>query len=618
MSTPRPTVPGNPGVLGVHPPNRAAFPLATTSPTSTALSTATEVWPDRSSPVSWGTWRPGEFRTAECPEGRLLVVGNCLADDARMRADLSAALRGNRPELVTGWPGSYLAVVLTGHELVAFVDLAGQHPLYFHPGGPTVYGTSPGRTAAAAGLGSHLDPHVALADIFCAAVPGLTRNRAPIAGLRKVEAGEALHVSAAGSVTIRAYEPDRRDERMSFADCALRLRDALDVAVTTRMAESGPVSADFSGGLDSTSIAFLAAGHREEPLPVFAYHHPDAPADDLDHALRNAGSGRNLRLEVVRGTADTLAYQHLSTAVPDGLPDFAVTVRERNRLRLRRIAAAGGRVHLGGEGADALLVAPPAYLGDLAGTGAIGRLLADSRAWARLRHDSPTRVVHRALRLSRTPMRHALREFARQLRRGDARQPGWVDAISWWPAPGLESRWLTAAARRSLADFLDEHAASAEGTARTGAADRTARHDLHRSGTVQRQLGELARPYGVWPQAPFLDNDVIRACTALPAYRRAAGTAFKPLLRAAVHGRVPSAAIARQTKGNYLSEEYRGVRLAAAGLRALLRDSRLADLRLIEPRAVVDSVDRAIAGAGTPFPALNRLIAYDLWLGSLA
>jgi len=621
----RPVAGASPGVLGVHPGvhpgagsggEPGARPVRATPPLP---ADAAGVWPDRASPVAWGPWRPGEFRTARCPEGRLLVVGNCLVDDDRLRSDLSAALRAGRPELVTGWPGSYLAVVVTERGLTAFVDLAGQYPLYFHAGGgAVVYGTSARRTAAAAGLGARPDPQVALADIFCSAVPALTRNRSPLAGLRRVEAGEALHVSATGACSVRPYEAAGRDEGMSLDDCALRLRDALDAAVTARMAAGGAVSADFSGGLDSTSIAFLAADHRAEPLPVFAYHHPDAPADDLDHALRNAGPGRNLRLQVVRGTADTLAYQHLRTAEPAELPDFAVTVHERNRLRLRHVAAVGGGVHLGGEGADALLVAPPAYLGDLAGAGGMGRLLTDSRAWARLRHDSPTRVLNRALRLSRTSMRRALREFARQLRRGDARQPGWVDAISWWPAPGPEARWLTATARQSLADFVDDHAAAADEAVRGGVADFTARHDLQRSGAVQRRLGEVARPFGVWPQAPFLDNDVIRACTALPAHRRADGTDYKPLLRAAVRGKVPSEAVARQTKGNYLGEEYRGVRLAAPGLRAMLRDSRLADLRLVEPDAVVDSVDRAVAGAGTPFAALNRLLAYDLWLGSLA
>ncbi|MEU4801830.1 albusnodin/ikarugamycin family macrolactam cyclase [Actinosynnema sp. NPDC023587] len=600
----RPPAPHGPGLVGAHPATPASTPPATA------------VWPDRVSPVAWGPWHPQEFRTATCPEGRVLVVGDCLVSDERLRTDLGAALRAGRPDLVTRWPGSYLAVVVSGPELFAFTDLAGQYPLYFHPGRPFVFGTSARHTAHAAGLDVRLDTGVAVADIFCAALPVLTHGRTPLAGLLKLDAGESLAVAADGSHVVRRHSAPP-DEALSPDDWARRLGAALDDAVAARMSGTEVVTADFSGGLDSTSIALLAADHRPGPLPVFTYHHPDVPADDLDHAIRNAESARDLRLRVVRGAADTLPYQDLAAAPATDLPDFAAAVHRRNRLRLRRVAEEGSRAHLGGEGADALLVAPPSYLGDLAGAGRVRRLLAESHAWAKLRQDSPTRVVNRALALSRTSMRRALRAFARQVRQGDARQPAWVDAISWWPGPGLETHWLTDAARRTLVDFVGDHAASAPDTAQPGVADFTAWHDLRRSGAVQRQLGELAREYDVRPRAPFLDNDVIRACTAGPAHRRAAGTAVKPLLRAALRGRVPASAIERRTKGNYLGEEYRGLRLAAPALRAALRESRLADLGLVEPREVVASVDQAAAGASAPLPALNRLIAYDLWLRSV-
>ncbi|GAA0240811.1 lasso peptide isopeptide bond-forming cyclase [Saccharothrix mutabilis subsp. mutabilis] len=562
-----------------------------------------------------GRWRPGEHRSARCPGGYVAVVGACLVDDARMRADLATAVRDDRPELVASWPGSYLAVLVRDREVTAFVDLAGQHPLYY-AGTPVVFGTSPRQVAEAARLARRPDPVVAATDVFCAAVPALTRNLTPITGLRKVEGGQALRVSRTGEVTLWSYARREPDESFTAEECAAALRDALDAAVAARMSSGAAVSADFSGGLDSTSVAFLAARHRTEPLTAFTYHHPDAPADDLVHARRNAALAHGLRHEVVRGTADTLTYRDLDPHPADELPDFAAAVRSRNRLRLRHVASAGATVHLGGEGADALVVAPPSYLGDLARTGQVERLLADSRSWARLRNDSPARVVRRAVRLSATSRRRALHDLARRLHRGEARRPTWVDAISWWPGPGPEARWLTPGARSLLADAVHEHAARCADAFDGGVADYTARHDLERSGAVQHRLSEIARSYGVWPQAPFLDNDVIRACTRLPAHRRAVGAEFKPLLRNALRGRVPETVFLRRGKGNYLAEDYRGVRAAAPELKTLLRSSRLADLGVVEPRSVVDSVEDAAAGAGTPFPALNRLLAYEVWLGA--
>jgi asparagine synthase (glutamine-hydrolysing) len=578
--------------------------------------TAKKVWPDRSTPVSWGTWRRGEFRVFDRPEGRLVLIGQCFADDARVAADLAEALRSERVDLVTRWPGSYLAMVITADQVTAFVDLAGQYPLYYVPGRAVVFGTSPLPTAASSGVPPRVDPLAVSAEIYCGAITGLTRGRTPLSGLRRLEAGEALRVTTSGALTRWAYEGSEPARSASFDDCAAALRETLDAAVSARVA-TGHVSTDFSGGLDSTSVAFLAARHRAEPLHAFTYHHPDTPADDLDHAVRNAGLSQGIRLEIVGGTDGTLPYRNLGAPPPTGLPDLAAAAHERNHLRLRHVADQGEGVHLGGEGADALLVAPPSYLGDLASGGQWRRLVADSRAWARLRDESPTRVFDRAVRLSTGSDQRALRAFAQRLQRSEVRHPGWVDAISRWPPPGLECAWLTGNARRALVDHVLDHADRASTTADTGIADRIARDDLRRSGAVQQQLGEMARSYGVWPQAPFLDNDVIRCCTAIPAYRRAVGTTVKPLLKAALEDVVPAPSLARRTKGDYSGEDYRGARREVAHLRELITHSPLADLRLIEPQAVLESVDRALLGVGTPFPALNRLIAFDLWLRSI-
>ncbi|MGX7826392.1 asparagine synthase-related protein [Actinokineospora sp. 24-640] len=122
----------------------------------------------------------------------------------------------------------------------------------------------------------------------------------------------------------------------------------------------------------------------------------------------------------------------------------------------------------------------------------------------------------------------------------------------------------------------------------------------------------------MWPQSPFLDGDVVRACMSVPAHERVIGDEVKPLLRASLRGLVPGTVFDRRTKGDYLGEEYLGVRANAAELRARLVTSPLADHGLIEPRAVLRSVDRIVMGADGPFPALNRLVAFDLWLRSIS
>ncbi|WP_157529100.1 asparagine synthase-related protein [Nocardia sp. NRRL S-836] len=546
----------------------------------------------------------------------LTLIGQCPVGDDQVRQDLAEAIRTGELTALTRWPGSYLVLVRTRDELVAFSDLAGQHPLYFHHDGTRlVFGTGLLATAAAAGLPAAPDAEVVLAEIFCAAVPSLVPGRTPVVGVRRLEAAQAMRVTAAGDLRLWTYDELGHDEGQDVAGCAAGLASELDTAVGWRMRAHPRVSADFSGGLDSTSVAFLAVRHRQDRrLPVFVYSHPAADAGDLPHALSGARLNPLLELTVVRGGSDTLAYQDLTAAAPTDVPDFAVAVHARNRLRLRHAAASGSFLHLGGEGADALLVAPPAYLGDLAGRFQFRQLVADASAWGAARQESSAAIVARAVRLAKTSMSAALRLYATELDRSHVRHPRWIDAISWWPGPGVESSWLAPRARTTLVELVRQRAEAVRGDERRGVADFQAAHDLRRSAEVQHRLDRLAREHRIWPQAPFLDNNVIRACTRVPTRQRAQGATLKPLLREAMRERVPSAVLTRQSKGNYCAEDNLGVRRAARELRQRLPTSPLAELGLIDPDAVLSTLHRASAGTEMPFPALNRLVAYDVWL----
>ena len=98
---------------------------------------------------------------------------------------------------------------------------------------------------------------------------------------------------------------------------------------------------------------------------------------------------------------------------------------------------------------------------------------------------------------------------------------------------------------------------------------------------------------------------------------RADPWSYKPLLQSALTGLVPSEVFARRTKGDYSAEDYRGARRAITELRTLLRDSRLADLGVIEPGPVLAALDRMVTGIGVPLGPLNTLLATELWLRTM-
>ncbi|HEY6421998.1 MAG TPA: asparagine synthase-related protein [Pseudonocardiaceae bacterium] len=99
-----------------------------------------------------------------------------------------------------------------------------------------------------------------------------------------------------------------------------------------------------------------------------------------------------------------------------------------------------------------------------------------------------------------------------------------------------------------------------------------------RTGGAHRIQVELAAGQGVALHAPYLDDAVVAACLAVPAAERTSPRQAKPLLRAAMTGHVPDAALVRSTKGDYSMLAYRGLSRHRSTVGDLLTNSRLAGL----------------------------------------
>jgi asparagine synthase (glutamine-hydrolysing) len=333
--------------------------------------------------------------------------------------------------------------------------------------------------------------------------------------------------------------------------------------------------------------------------------------DDVEHARHHARLTTGLHQHLVYAEPEHLPYQVLEQT--GDLPHGSAVSTGALRARLERAAELGARVHLVGEGGDVVLGAPPAYLADLARRGEVRRLWRECLAWARLRGRSPLAVFRQAALTGRLTRRRALQLLATTVEAGLPAGPeSWErDRIAHWPRPWAQ--WLTRSARRSLAAHI-RAVADASPTAHSDIGDAVTMEWVRQQALTLRTTRAVGAQFGIDVHAPFMDTEVVRACVSVPARHRFDPATPKPLLRAALSGLVPSAVLARPTKGDYTRDAHLGVRRAATHLRAMLGDSAAGDHGILEPGPVRGVLDAAINGMPSPWGALNQVFAVEAWL----
>lgn len=280
----------------------------------------------------------------------------------------------------------------------------------------------------------------------------------------------------------------------------------------------------------------------------------------------------------------------------------------RHRARL----ASGSADHFTGYGARQVLDAHPARLADLLMDRKRRHLVRPVAALAKADGSVmvPARVYGAARKLARTPYREGLELLAERLLQRRFDEPGGAVGASLaaltWARPGPAARWLTGEA---LAEVSVRLQAS---TSRSGVGpgqrpgDYRARAALARHAADLRILEQAAEIRSQRLHAPFLDNQVVRACRVLPEALRVQPGARAAILRTVLEGAgvsdLPpgwgtpshaSAAVAART----------GLRVAADSLMSLFGTPLLAEAGLVEARVVRKALRAAAEGEPLPSTA---------------
>ncbi|WP_369215001.1 asparagine synthase-related protein [Streptomyces flavofungini] len=548
---------------------------------------------------------------------RAVVAGECAATTADLRARLgrvrSVAEAGKAAE---GLPGCFHLVVSAGGRVWAQGTLAGVRKV-FHTrfSGTSVASDRPDVLASVTGAG--WDTSWLALRLSGMVMPFPVHESVPWDGVEAVPSDRAwvLEADGRGGEVLRWRAPEAE---ASLDEGAAAVRTALRGAVAARAAREAPVSVDLSGGMDSTSLAFLA-GAGGTKLVTYRFAETDTGNDDAHYARLAARRLPRARHVVDAVEAGATMFAGLGPRAveadhADAEPFGWVRSRARIEHLARTMADAGSRTHLAGHGGDELFrTGSHTHLHDFVRrfpVGGLGRVR-DYRAMARASWPATLRAL--------ADRRDPARELSRQARRLAAGTPpatrdGW--RVGWAPMPWLPV-WASGAAVEAARSVLDA-------AVKAGPQPLAPWREQHEVLLLARCTGGLVaqadrltrRTAGVGLAVPFLDDQVLHAALAVRPQDRNTPRRYKPLLAEAMRGIVPREVLERRTKGEFSADLYRGWQRNRGEILALMEDSRLAAHGLIDPGLL----RRTLAGPHTsaaPLGSLDATLAAEVWLRSL-
>ena len=191
-----------------------------------------------------------------------------------------------------------------------------------------------------------------------------------------------MDLTRSGATQRRYWEMPRNAETRypTRAQYVERFIEVFEQAVTDRLPD-GPIALQLTGGMDSTSIAAVAAAWaRRASQPVTAYHlsaRSFEPEDDEERFARLVADHLGIGM-VTQDLGDYPLFSRsgdpeLHTAFPLSYPQLAL-----HHDTLAQVAGSGARVLIGGYSGDSVMSPLPTYYTDLLRAGRLAKFARES------------------------------------------------------------------------------------------------------------------------------------------------------------------------------------------------------------------------------------------------
>ncbi|MYS84908.1 asparagine synthase-related protein [Embleya scabrispora] len=573
-----------------------------------------------------GHWSDEDVTTVVAGTRRLVLFGHTRLDVAAATRILAHARSlHDLDELARTLPGSVHLLASIDGRVRAQGALAGTRQI-FHArvAGVTVAADRPRRLADL--VGAHLDEEALALRLLAPGAPWPLCTRSVWTGVDQLDAGCWLEIDTEGAPrTVPWWQAPAAE--VPLPQAADSVRAAIRDAVAVRTAGGRTVSADLSGGLDSTGLCFVAAAEEGRLLT----HHwkPLDPANDDTLWAERAAALLPTALHCSSGPADGPGRldagtydgdnEHIGACAGAGRPDDPRGSQgplpwSRNLARMEYVArdsaARGATVHLMGVGGDELFSVTPTHL----------------RTLARRRPLTGLPVLLRCRALNRWDLLPTLggltdnASFADALRAGARRitaaaPPPSQVFMGWAPDPRLPA-WVSPSAVASVRRLLFDAAAHDPRPLHPDRAGHRILEGVLHGGAAIREMGWNLSRYGIDLAAPYLDDRVVEAALSVRLEDRMVRGGFKPVLTTALRGLVPDELLARRSKGDFSAEFHAGVEHNRHRLAELCDDLRLARLGLVDADALRAALLGPSPDTAPPAPFENTL-ACEGWLRSV-
>jgi asparagine synthase (glutamine-hydrolysing) len=435
-------------------------------------------------------------------------------------------------------------------------------------------------------------------------------------GVMRFPAAHTALVDATGVRWRRYWQPDltREIRYPNSEDYAEHFAQLFREAVRCRLRANGPVAVSLSGGLDSTSVASVAARLVRDGagacrgLETVSQVYPGRPYDEspfIDAVVASIGVPAH---RVTYGAAFERAALPMRAAmfpdVPFAMGHFAQAIASAPVL-----AARGLRVVLGGVGGDELFIRCPARVSDAIRAGRLREAQRRAAAVSRGYEIPPWRawLSYGFRPLLPDPLAYMLRHLRRRLR------PSADTIVAPWVEPEF-------AARHGLERRADEYRMRRRVHARTRSVEflhglLTQSHNILVGLPAQESMNAaLAQE----TREPFFDRRLVEFSLAIPDHERSPEGLSKQLLRRALRGQLDERVRTRTSKVvfNGLFEELCN-RCGARAVDEVLEHPALERAGALTRGAAREVVRRFRQGDRSRMVPTAKILELELWYRNL-